>query len=332
MEQGDSQKVLVTGGTGLVGSHLIELLIQNGYQVSCLVRDPARLRWLAGQNVTLIRGDCSLPESLGPAVKEASLIFHVAGVTKARRPKEFYDVNHVGTRNLLDACLRFGRDIKKFILVSSLAAAGPSPDGRPVTDADEPNPVSDYGRSKQLAEQEALRCRDRLPVVILRPSAVYGPRDTDMFELFRWASRGVWIELAGGDRFINPCFVLDLATALLRSAQKKTRSGDIYFVAEEKQYSWSEFKAVLASTGNVKARTVTLPYWAAYLVALGTEAASLLSLKPAVTSRQKIREAVQKYWICDVSKIKKDLGFEAEYPLTKGLSITWKWYRENGWL
>jgi nucleoside-diphosphate-sugar epimerase len=332
MERGDPQKVLVTGGTGLVGSHLVELLIRHGYQVSCLVRDPGRLRWLTGLNVTLVHGDCSSPASLGPAVRDASIIFHAAGLTKARRAKEYYEVNHLGTRHLLDACARFGRDIKKFILVSSLAAAGPSPEGRPLTDSDRPNPVSDYGRSKQLAEEETLQYRDRIPVVIMRPSAVYGPRDADMFELFRWASRGLWVELAGGDRFINPCFVLDLATALLGAAQKPTRSGNIYFVAEDRAYSWSEFKDVLVSTGGVKARTISLPYWAAYLVALASEAGGLLSSKPALTNRQKIHEAVQKYWLCDLSNIRKDLGFVAEYPLTRGLAITWKWYRENGWL
>ena len=129
-----------------------------------------------------------------------------------------------------------------------------------------PHPVSDYGRSKLLAEDEARAYKDRLPVVIIRPPSVYGPRDTDVYELFRWASRGLTIEMTGGDRYLNLCYVEDLTAALLLSAEFGTESGSIYFVAEKRAYSWSEFRAVLLSTGRVKARAIKLPYGAAYLI------------------------------------------------------------------
>ncbi len=328
----EPQNVLVTGGTGLVGSHLVELLLQRGYAVTCLVRDPAHLRWLKGLDVRLIKGDCSLPGSLVSAVKDVSLVFHVAGLTKAKRAKEYYEVNHLGTRNILEACAHHNSGIRKFILVSSLAAAGPGCDGTPVKDTDRPRPVSDYGKSKLLAEEEAIRYKDRFPVVILRPSAVYGPRDADMFELFRWAAKGLWVELAGGDRFINPCFVKDLASALLLAAEKRTASGSIYFVAEDRQYSWPEFKEALLSSGGVTARTIRIPYWAAYVMGLVSEFGALFTSRPALTNRQKVREAVQRYWTCDLTKIETDLGFLAAFPLEQGLKITWEWYRKQGWI
>jgi len=161
---------------------------------------------------------------------------------------------------------------------------------------------------------------------------VYGPRDRDMFELFHWAARGLTLEIAGGNRYISPCFVLDLAAALLLAAEKKTESGSIYFVAENRAYSWSEFRQALLVAGGIKARNIKVPYPVAYLIGLFSELFSLFSSKPALTNRQKIREAVQKYWTCDLRKIETELGFIPHYPLQKGLEMTWQWYRDKGWL
>jgi nucleoside-diphosphate-sugar epimerase len=325
-------KILVTGGTGFIGSHLTELLLSKGNSVSCLVRDRANLRWLSGLDIDVKTGDCLQQETLVEAVKEASLVVHAAGLTKARRAREYYEVNHIGTRNILEACARYNPGIKKFVLMSSLAAAGPGVDAVPVKENDPPHPVSDYGRSKLLAEKEALSYKDKFPVVILRPPAVYGPRDRDMYELFRWAHRGLTLEIRGKERFLNFCYVGDLVNAMALALEKQTRSGSIYFVAEEQRYSWSDFRRTLLSTGGVKALTIKIPYSAAYLIGLLSEAGSLFTSRPALVNRQKVREAEQTYWICDPAAAKKDLGFEAEYPLQRGLDTTWRWYRDNNWL
>jgi len=332
MAQAVSRRVLVTGGSGFVGSHLVERLLRNGYAVTCLVRDLRNQRWLDGLEVQLTQGDCTQPESLAAAVQGVSLVFHCAGLTKAIHARDYYAVNHLGTKNLLEACACHNPGLGKFILVSSQAAAGPSLDGRPVSDGDTAHPVSDYGRSKLLAEDEVHSYKDRLPVVILRPTSVYGPRDVDVYELFRWGSRGLTLEMTGGDRYLNLCYVEDLTAALLLAAERGTESGSVYFVAENKAYSWSEFRALLLSTGGVKARSIKLPYGAAYLIGLASEIGSLFTQKPALANRQKVREAAQRYWLCDTGKIENDLGFRAEYPLQKGLELTWQWYRKNNWL
>ncbi len=332
MVQGGARRVLVTGGTGFVGSHLVERLQRNGYAVTCVVRNLHHPGWLEGMDVQVIQGDCTRPETLVDAVQGVSLVFHCAGLTKALQARDYYNVNHLGTKNLLDACVRHNPGIEKFILVSSQAAAGPSLDGCPVDDSNISHPVSDYGRSKLLAEDEVRSCKNRFPVVILRPTSVYGPRDVDVYELFRWASRGLTVELSGGDRYFNLCYVEDLTTALLLSAEHRTESGSVYFVAENRSYSWSEFRTVLLSTGGVKARAIKIPYGAAYLAGLASEIGSLFTKKPALANRQKVREAAQRYWLCDAGKIENDLCFRAEYPLQKGLELTWQWYRKNRWL
>jgi nucleoside-diphosphate-sugar epimerase len=332
MVQGVSRRVLVTGGTGFVGSHLAERLLRNGYSVTCLVRDFKNLRWLKGMDVQVLQGDCTQLESLAAIVQGVSLIFHCAGLTKAIHARDYYFVNHLGTKNLLAACARYNPGIEKFILVSSQAAAGPSPDGRPVDESSPPHPVSDYGRSKLFSEDEARGYKDRLPVAILRPPSVYGARDADVYELFRWASRGLVFEMTGGERHLNLCYIEDLISALLLLAEGKTESGSSYFVAEKRSYSWSEFKNLLLSTGDVQARTIKLPYAMAYLFGLGSEIGSQFTKRPALANRQKVREAAQRYWLCDVGKIENDLGFRAGFALQKGLELTWQWYRKNQWL
>jgi nucleoside-diphosphate-sugar epimerase len=324
--------VLVTGGTGFVGSHLVELLVSRGHEVTCLVRDPGNIKWLKDQQVQLVKGDCSDPASLEAAVQNAATVYHVAGLTKAARRRDYYKVNHIGTRNILEACARHGRNIQKFIVVSSLAAAGPAQADRPVKAEDAPHPVSDYGRSKLLAEEETLKFKDRFPVVILRPSAVYGPRDTDVYELFRWAAKGFILDMSGSERFLNWCYVKDLAEALVMAGERSVPSGSIYFVAEDRIHSMTGFQKALQESGGVIAKVIKVPVWTGYLIGLISEAAGLLSGRASIINRQKVREAAQQYWTCDLEKIQADLGFRATTSLEQGLALTWKWYREKGWI
>jgi len=332
MKQTVTSSVLVTGGTGFVGSHLVELLVSRGYEVTCLVRDAGNTRWLKGQQVHLVQGDCGDRDSLAAAVRNAATVYHVAGLTKAARRRDYYEVNHIGTRNLLDACAHHGLKIQKFVLVSSLAAAGPAQADRPVKATDTPHPVSDYGRSKLFAEEETLSFKDRFPVVIMRPSAVYGPRDADVFELFRWAAKGYILDMSGSERYLNWCYVKDLAEALLMAGERSVPSGSIYFVAEDRIHSMTGFQQTLQESGGVTAKVIKVPVWAGYLIGLVSEAAGLLSGRATIINRQKVREAVQQYWTCDLDKIRVDLGFRARMPLEQGLTATWKWYRENGWV
>ena len=332
MKQTVTGTVLVTGGTGFVGSHLVELLLRRGHDVVCLVRDPRRLRWLTGLKVRVVAGDCSEPASLDAAVRNISVIYHAAGLTKSYHGHEYYAVNQFGTRNLIEACSRHNPGIRKFVLVSSLAAAGPSHAGRPVTDQDVPRPVSDYGRSKLLGEEEALKFKDRFPVVILRPSAVYGPRDADVFELFKWAAKGFILDLRGNERSMNWCYVGDLAEALLLAGERTVTTGSIYFVAEDRVYLTSEFHRLLQRTGGVSSRVITVPVWAGYAIGALSEAAGALRGRATIMSRQKVREAVQQYWTCDLAKVRQDLGFIARVPLEQGLERTWNWYREHHWI
>jgi len=184
-----ARHVLVTGGSGFIGSHLVEILLAQGHAVRCLLRDPGRPRWLAGLPVEIQRGDCTDPASLISAVQGVEQVFHLAGVTRARRRRDYFLHNLRGTGNLLRACATADNPPRRFVFLSSQAAAGPSRDGRPLTEDDAPAPLTAYGLSKLAAEKAVLGYAHRLPTVVLRPSTVYGPRDRDFLEYLQWVHR-----------------------------------------------------------------------------------------------------------------------------------------------
>ena len=184
-------KALVTGGTGFIGSHLTEALIRKGVQVRCLLRKTSDLKWLKGLPIEFVHGDCNDKTSLEKAVRGVDWVFHLAGVTKAIKEETYFEVNGLGTENLIHACLENNPRLQKFIYISSQAAAGPSRNGCNKKELDPCEPVSFYGRSKRVGEELVLTHAHELPVLILRPSAVYGPRDKDIFAFFKCLSRRI---------------------------------------------------------------------------------------------------------------------------------------------
>src|SRR6266542_4341694 len=184
--------VLVTGGTGFVGSHLVERLTAAGDRVRCIVRATSSLTYLP-KSVETVRADLIGGAGLKEALESADAVFHVAGVTKAARPGDYYEGNGRAAENVARACPPGCR----LIHVSSLAAAGPSQDGKPVGEDASPWPLTHYGKSKLEGEE---RVRHFAPgAVIVRPPVVYGPRDTDVLEIFRTVNRGFMLRIGSQD-------------------------------------------------------------------------------------------------------------------------------------
>src|SRR4030042_1854661 len=164
-------KALVTGAAGFIASHLVEALLQRGSQVRGLVRPTSHLKWVQGLSVEIIYGDCQEKDSLGPGVKDIDLVFHLAGVTRAIDAKTYFEVNALGTENLVQACLEHNTGLKKFIYLSSQAAAGPGRNGGKKKESDHCAPVSPYGMSKRRGEEFALSQAPAIPLLILPPSS-----------------------------------------------------------------------------------------------------------------------------------------------------------------
>lgn len=313
-------RVLVTGATGFVGSHIAQAFVEAGYEVRVGARATTNERWISSldtERVPLdVRGN---PEDISRAVENVDVVVHVAGITRARRPEDYYSVNAGGTRKIAAAALRAG--VRRFVLISSLAARGP--DGRD-------HPESDYGRSKLEAENYLRALSGRMEAVVLRPAAVYGPRDTDLLPLFRMARAG-WLPVPSGAALLQPVYVQDAARAALAAASEPVGFGP-FPVAENRRYTWREVAAGLEKSLGRTVRAVRLPAGAFVLAGRMAEwAARPLSAVPIFDERRS-RDLALNAWTCDVSGTEEALGWRAEVPLFEGLERTARWYGQVGWL
>lgn len=323
-------RVLVTGATGFIGSHLAEALVARGDDVACLIRPGRPRRFIAELPVRWAVGSWEDPAFLREALRDREVVFHVAGLTKAARREDFTRVNHLGTRAVVQAC-RTVSSIRRLVYVSSLAAAGPSRDGRPVREEDPPRPITDYGRSKLRGEEEVRAEAEKVPATILRPPAVYGPRDGDLLAAFRAVQRGVVPVPVRGAR-IDLCHVADVVAALLLAADGPGAANQTYFVAGDRPVSWEEAGEAIAAALGVRAARVPIPAIAALAVAVGAEAWARLRGRAALLTRDKVREMRERCWLCDTSKIRRALGFRPGVEVREGLRRTAEWYRQAGWL
>ncbi|MGH7270215.1 MAG: NAD-dependent epimerase/dehydratase family protein, partial [Polyangiaceae bacterium] len=227
-------KVLVTGASGFLGGHIVERLSQRGDAVRALVRSTSNRKYIeALARVELFEGSVEDFDRVREAVEGVDAIIHVAGLVKARSTDEFFAINVGGTSNLIQAArgARSGSagTVKRFVFVSSLEACGPSADGSPVP-ADQESPVTAYGRSKLAAEKVVLSAKDDLSVIILRPGAIYGPRDGEILDLFKSIQRGVLPLVGGGGAKGMWVYATDCAEACVRALDCQVPSGQAYFV------------------------------------------------------------------------------------------------------
>lgn len=327
-----SRRSLVTGGTGFIGSHLVEALLDQGHEVRCLVRTPHSPKWIRGLPVEIFQGDCADFVSLKAAVDGVDEIYQVAGVTKAPDHRVFYRTNAVGTENLVRACLERNPNIQRLVYLSSQAAVGPCRGQGLSLETDACQPVSHYGLSKRQGEEAVLRYRDRLSVVILRSCAVYGPRDRDFLPVFRSIERGIEIGLLGMQHRVSLCYVNDLVSALVMAARRDLSSGEIFFVSDGNTYTWRALGAIIAKTLGVRTIRLGLPVcvlrWSADL----SDWISRRSGKPHILNKERYQEMIHPNWCCDSSKVVAELGFSPSFDLERGIGETVRWYRSQGWL
>jgi nucleoside-diphosphate-sugar epimerase len=325
-------KVLVTGATGFIGSHLVEALVQNGAHVRCLIRNKRHLGWVKNSPVEFVAGNCQEKSSLKQAVKDIDQVFHLAGATTAVKEKTFFEVNALGTENLVKACIENNPRLSKFIHLSSQAAAGPCRNGGKKQESDPCEPVSPYGKSKLLGEELALSHSHELPLLILRPCAVYGPRDKGFYALFKCISKRIKPCLAGRDQHISMCYVQDLVRAILLAAETRTRTGEIFFLSDGRDYRMTEIGDIFAQAMDTAALRLCLPERMLLGMAFFAEGFSRISGKPSIMSRGRVAEMIQQNWLCDNAKARALLGFEPRISLARGAELTAAWYKNENWL
>jgi len=326
-------KVLVTGGSGFLGSHVAEQLSTAGHDVVALVRKSSNRKFLSTlRNVELAEGSVEDRASIDRAMKGVDAVVHSAGLVKARTEAAFFECNTQGTVNLLDAAIEHAPNLKRFVHVSSLEACGPSLDGLPVP-LDQEHPVTAYGRSKLAAEKEVVARRDRLPVVVLRPAAIYGPRDVEILEAFRAASRRQYPVI--GDGTMLGCYTYgpDCARACLQAILADIPSGSVYFVDDGEPLPMARAMGELLheALGTAPLLRFGVPFPVLRLASLGVEAYGRVRGKAVMLTREKVK-MLSHHWVCESAKTRQDLEWAPEVTFDEGVRRTARWYQENGWL
>jgi nucleoside-diphosphate-sugar epimerase len=325
-------KALVTGASGFIGSHLVEQLLARGYAVRCLLRNTSSTEWLKDLSVEYVYGDLFTQQPLAEAVRGMDIVFHNAGVTKAKTREEYFRANAGGTLNLLNAVASENPGVKRFVLVSSQTAVGPSPTAEPITESASPHPITTYGKSKLQAEQEVLDMASRFPVTIVRPPAVYGPRDKDVLEFFRTMSKGLQPVVGFGEKYVSLIHAKDLARGIVLAAESPAAVGQTYFLTSKEVYGWKFVGDVTRKILGRMALRLTVPEAGVYVIATFAEVFAKFSPKPALINFEKAKDMVQDYWTCSGAKAKADFGFEQEISLEDGVRETIGWYKEKGWM
>ncbi len=326
------ERVLITGASGFVGYHLIIEALQNNLEVFAAVRKSSHIAHLKGLDIQYTYPDFDDLPSLKKDLEEKQYdyIIHAAGITRAISTSEYDLVNAEYTSNLALAAQASGSNFKKFVLISSLAAIGPLDTLTGIlTEETSPRPITAYGKSKLLAETK-LKAIANLNYTILRPTAIYGPRDTGIFIFFKQLIKHIEPYIGRRQQKLSFIYVADLAKASIRALY----SGDAqtYNLSDDSFYDRYELGHAAKKILGVKTVKFHLPVNFVKLIAIASEKAGSLTNKAPILNLEKLTELTAVNWSCSIEHAKRGLGFCPQYNLHNGLYETLKWYKENEWL
>ncbi len=322
--------VAVTGGTGFVGSHLVETLVAAGVRPRVLVRNVGNPRWIGDVDVETIAGSLADEDSLRRLVNGAATVFHLAGVVRAGQDEVFEEANVRGTARLVQAVRDTATECR-IVHVSSLAAAGPSPSLEGVGPENQPRPVSAYGRSKLGGEQKLRELAGDRPWVILRPPAIYGPRDVDILDFFKLASRGL-VPIPSGDRWVTMSYVGDVVRAVLAAGTDSVPAEAVFHLGEPQPYRMQAVVHLLAEAGGVSVRVLPVPGGIVRALGAGGSLLQRIGFSGVAMTADKARELLARHWTSRTADSLEALGITEWVEFFEGARTTWSWYREMGWV
>ncbi len=322
----------LTGGSGFLGSHIADALLEAGWRVRCAVRPTSDRRWLEGKGLEIVDVDLGSPEACQAFVRDAAAVIHCAGLVAADSEAAYFQANVRSSEVLLDACREtWGNEAgdRTFLLVSSLAAHGPAGLDRPAREDDPCLPITGYGRSKAAAEALVgrswpFRC------LVLRPPALYGPRDRGFLPLLKAARRGWTARFGGPLQGLSLVDGRDAARAALALVATPGAAGTFFIDDGRAGYTWAELAEALGEACGRRVRTVVIP--------LGLLKAVAAVLRPltgggvSVLRRDRIRDLEVQGWACDGSRLREATGFVARHRPAEGFHDALAFYREEGWL
>ena len=329
----ESVSVLVTGGTGFVGAHLVRALLRRGDRpVRCLVRQGSDRSNLDDLDVEIVEGELRRPASLEAACRGCSEVYHCAADYRlfAHRPADIHASNVDGTRNLLRAAASAGA--RRIVHTSSVGALGLEPDGRPATETTpvtEQSMIGHYKRSKFLAERVALEeAANGAPVVVVNPSTPMGELDIKPTPTGR-----IIVDFLNGrlpafvDTGLNVIDVRDVARGHLLAAERG-RIGEKYILGN-RNVTLAELLGLLADISGVRPPRLQLPWWLPVgVAAAATGWAKLTGGEPRV-ALESARMARRRMFF-DAGKAVRELGLP-QSPVEEALERAVRWFEDNGY-
>ncbi len=322
-------KIALTGGSGFIGSHLAQKLVSEGHKLRVLVRKNSNTELLKKLGVKLVYGDVTDKQSLSKLVYDVDIVYHLAAKVYKGPPEEFWRVNYHGTKNMLEVCMY--KKLQRFVFTSTVTVMGSIAD--PPADETYPyNPTSPYEQSKCAAEKIALQYHQKydIPVTIIRPAVVYGPRNMYQLKLYRWIQKSRAF-IGCMDNWVHLSHIENLLAGITLAAQNPKAIGEVYIIADETPILWREYFQLIAEALGTNPPNKQIPIWTVKAFASSLEITSrMFRTTPAIVSSW-VQE-LTKNFAYNISKARKDLGYNPTVTLKEGLRQTIEWYKRNGYL
>jgi len=330
----ENSTVIVTGASGFIGSHLVDYLVKHGCFVHALIRKTSDHKWLnKSDQVKLFTVDLEQEQPLSlPFLEHADYLFHCAGLTRAKTKKRYFNSNAYACEALYSRCALTGTNLKAIVHLSSLAAAGPSDRYVAAQEKFPCRPVTYYGESKLEGEKIAIRYALSLPIVVIRPPLVYGPRELNFVNYLKALNKGWKLKIGRVNRELSLVYVADLVRAMVQAALCFPKGERIYYVTDGCSYNWDKVADSAIRILDKSTKTLVIPETLFGFVANIAEAVAWFGSKPALIDRQRMIDIRQTSWVASPKSFFESHRFQPKYNLDKGLYETIEWCKKYNWL
>lgn len=332
--------ILITGAGGFIGGFIVDEAIKRGYTTWAGVRNTTSREYLTYSRIVFVDLDYAHPDNLRKQLTQLKqemggwdYIIHNMGITKCKKKRDFYRINHYYLRNLVDALIACDMVPRKFIYMSSLSAIGKGDElnHTPFKLTDIPNPDTNYGKSKLMSEQY-LASLPNFPYIILRPTGVYGPREKDYLMIMKCIKWYIDFRTGFSKQLITFIYVKDLVRAIFCAIDAPVIRRT-YFLSEEQAYTSSGFGEYVArELKRPFIIPIVVPCWMVWIISIISEWLGDLLGHTFTINLDKYSILCQRNWVCDTTPTREELGFTPQYTLEEGVKETVAWYKEHKWL